>query len=142
MREELFEEGIVIKLENGIAEIKLLGNDTCKECSAKIICKPREDSSRILTIKNTSNVQKGDKVTISILGKNILRAAVNLYFYPLIILIMVIILGLDLFTNSNIVEFYAFLMGILALSIYYILFFVISKRYAERHPLITLSKSN
>jgi len=142
MSEELIEEGIVLESENGFADIKLLANDNCDECSAKIICKPKDDSGRILKIENTVGVQKGDKVTIAISGKSLFGAAVNLYLYPLIIFIAAVLLGLNLFVSYNIVELYAFLLGCLSLSIYYMIFFVISKRPLNKQPTVCLTKSN
>lgn len=141
MNEELVEEGIVVKSENGFVDIKLLPNYACEECTAKIICKPKKDSSRILNVKNTCGVQKDDKVIISIPGKTLFAAALNLYFYPLIILVVNIIIGLNIFTNFHYTEVYAFLLGCIFLSVYYFIFFMISKNLKNKQPSINLSKS-
>lgn len=136
MNEELIEEGIVVKSENGYAHIALVTKDSCEECSAKIICKPRDESSRILSIKNTCGAQKGDKVTISVHGKTLLKAAFNLYLYPLILLISGIILGLNIFASSNFTELYAFLLGCFFTSVFYIILIKFSAKLNSRQPII------
>lgn len=136
MNEELIEEGIVVKSENGYADIILLTKESCEECSAQIICKPKDDSSRILNIKNTCGAQKGDKVTISVQGKTLLKAAFNLYLYPLLLLISGIILGLNIFANSNLTELYAFLLGCLCASIYYYIIIKLCAKLNSTQPII------
>ncbi len=123
MREELIEEGTVIESENGFVDIQLVTNESCDECSAKIFCKATEDSSRILKIADVHEIQKGDKVTISIPGKTLLGAVVNLYLYPLILFITIILLGLKLLESLHLVEFYSFIIGCFFTSLYYFIFF-------------------
>lgn len=136
MNEELIEEGIVVKSENGYADIILLTKESCEECSAKIICKPKDDSSRILNIKNNCGAQKGDKVTISVQGKTLLKAAFNLYLYPLLLLITGILLGLNIFASSNFAELYAFLLGFLLTSVYYIILIKLSTKLNGKQPIM------
>ena len=63
MNEELKEEGIVVSTSDGYAEIQLVENDNCEDCSAKLFCKPQEDNSKNLTIKNNDSLIIGDKVS-------------------------------------------------------------------------------
>lgn len=136
MNEELIEEGIVVKSENGYADIILLTKESCEECSAKIFCKPKDDSSRILNVKNTCGAQKGDKVAISIQGRTLLKAAFELYLYPLLLLISGILLGSSIFANLNYTELYAFLLGFLLTSVYYIILIKLSTKLNSKQPII------
>ena len=141
MNEELTEQGIVVKSEEGITEIELLSNENCEECSAKLFCKPREDSARILQVTEPTELKKGDKVSISISGKSLLIASFNLYLYPLLILIISILIGTNLFSNSNQPELYSLAAGIVLVIIYYFAFFKISKNTAIKKPNIIITKS-
>ena len=93
MTEELVEEGIVLDSGNGIVEIQLKENENCEECSAKLFCSTGNGNSKTLKINNNSNFEPGDKVTISISGKNLIIASLNLYFFPILILVISIFLG-------------------------------------------------
>lgn len=142
MNEELIEQGIVLKSEEGISEIELFSNENCEECSAKLFCKPREDSSRILQVTNPIKLNKGDKVSISISGKSLLTASLNLYLYPLLILVISILIGTNLFSNSSHPELFSLTAGIILVSIYYLTFFKISKKFISKKPNVIISKTS
>ena len=125
MNEELIEHGIVKKSENGLTEIELIGSDNCEECSAKLFCNPKDDSKKILSINTSSEYRVGEKVELRISGKNILFASLNLYLYPLLILILSIL--------------YSVLSALFFVVIYYVLFFNIGKKVNSVEPNITLS---
>jgi sigma-E factor negative regulatory protein RseC len=141
MSEELTEQGIVVKSEDGITEIELLSNENCEECSAKLFCKPREDSARILQVTEPAKLKEGDLVSISISGKSLLLASFNLYLYPLLILIVSILIGTIQFSNSNQPELYSLATGIILVMIYYFAFFKISKTTARKKPTLIITKS-
>ena len=141
MNEELTEQGIVVKSDEGITEIELLSNDNCEECSAKLFCKPREDSARILQVTDPTKLNEGDKVSISISGKSLLMASFNLYLYPLLILIVTILIGTSLFSNSRQPELFSLSSAIILVIIYYFTFFKISKTRAIKKPNIIITKS-
>lgn len=141
MNEELTEQGIVLKSEKGITEIELLSNENCEECSAKLFCKPREDSARVLQITDPTKLNKGDKVSISISGKSLLIASFNLYLYPLLILIVSILIGTNIFSNSNQPELYSLAVGIILAMTYYFTFLKMCKNTAIKKPKIIITKS-
>ena len=140
MKEELIEHGIVLKSENGYAEVQLVENDSCEECTAKIFCKPHEDNSKKLTIKDITGLTAGDKVTIVIPGRTILKASFNLYLYPLIILVLTLLLGTHYFDQQPNSEIYSFIIAVIAIVIYYSAFFLLSKKQKEQEPQIIVSK--
>ena len=140
MNEELVEHGIVIKADNEFAEVELVGNDNCKECSAKLFCKPSEDESRILKVSNSINLKNGDNVSISIKGKNLITASLNLYLYPLIILIISIFLGSILFSTYSQPELFSFLFGTIMVMIYYFAIFSLVKKSITYNPNVIINK--
>lgn len=140
MNEELVEHGIVVKTENGFAEVELLGNDNCEECSAKLFCKPREDKSRTLKLTNSINLKNGDNVSISIKGRNLIAATLNLYFYPLLILIISIFLGSRIFADYTLSELYSFLFGVAFVVIYYFTLFSFGKKSVTYKPDVIINK--
>lgn len=141
MQEKVTEKGIVVNSANGFVEIELLSNDNCEECSAKIFCSPNTDKKKILKINTASDFNKGEKVDVIIEGKNLLFASFNLYLYPLLILIVTLFLGTKIFSNTNAPEIYSFLISIVLVTIYYFIFFVISKKVNSVEPKVLLSDS-
>ncbi|MFH1526476.1 MAG: hypothetical protein ABIG69_07460 [Bacteroidota bacterium] len=58
VEEEIIEEGLVIKSENGIAEIQLRETKECEECTAKLFCKPGGEKTKLeSTPKNPKRVK-------------------------------------------------------------------------------------
>lgn len=139
MQEKIIEYGIVSDLQNGNVEIKLDANENCKECSAAF-CRRESDSSKSLIIENHPELKKGDHVSISILGRNLLRASLNLYLYPLMILIASIFIGMKLFSESINAEVNSFLIGFALMILYYFAFFKISKNLVKHRPNISICK--
>ncbi len=123
--EQIHEIGIVLEAANGRAKVKLIPSESCEECSAKIFCKPSDENSKIVEVIDPFGVRQGDEVTINIEGSDLFKASLKLYGIPLVLLVGGIVLGLNLFNNS---ELYASLLGMTATTIYYFGLFLISKR--------------
>ena len=130
MTEELFEYGVVIKSENGIAEIALNENSSCEECSAKIFCSPASNNLRTLLVSDTLHSKKGDEVKISVKGQEVLKASFLLYGVPLLLLLFGIIIGTNIFKGTNYSELISFFLGFVITSIYYVLFYI--KNYKNK----------
>ena len=142
MNEELKEEGIVISTDDEYAEVQLIENDNCEECTAKLFCKPREsDNSKSLTVKNNDGLTVGDKVLITIPGSTLLKASLNLYLYPLILLVVSLIGFTQLFESYSNPEVYSFIISLVIVAIYYFFFFIFSKDREEKEPQIIVSKT-
>jgi len=124
--EELYEEGIVKKAKNGIAVISIQDSDKCKECTAKIYCKPGSSEERSLTVRDPHGAHPGDKVRIVIKGSKILRASFLLYGIPLILLLAGIFLGMEVFTINK--ELYSSLAGIGLVVVYSLLLSFFSRK--------------
>lgn len=128
MREIFIEEGIVTAVKDGITEIKIIPKDNCEECSAKIICKTSSDESHILKIKSLGIEKAGDRVKIEVPASNILFDSLKLYLIPLLILILGIFAGYELFSGIIMVELYSFIFAIGIVAVYYLLLFLNAKR--------------
>lgn len=99
--EELTEEGIVKESKNGIATIVISDSENCKECTAKLYCKPGNSSERSLTVQDPFGTNPGDKVKVSIQGSKILSASFILYGIPLVLLIGGLFLGMQIFNGNK-----------------------------------------
>jgi sigma-E factor negative regulatory protein RseC len=124
--EELYEEGIVKEAKDGIAIISIQNSDKCKECTAKIYCKPGNTTERSLTVIDSFGVNTGDKVGISIKGNKILSATFLLYGIPLILLLSGLFVGMRIFQINK--ELYSTLTAFGLVSIYVLITFYISKK--------------
>lgn len=144
MKDEiLIEEGIVLSVENGVAEVSLSKSDSCHSCSAKLICKPKDDDFKILKVFDPFGALPGDTVKISVHGSDILKASLMLYGLPLIILLIGTFLGLSIFSGYPQVELFSFLFGLGLTSLYYLYSFLSSKnRNKENIPKIVFLKRN
>ncbi len=130
MKEEfIVEEGIVLQSLGKYSEIILENATNCHECSARLICKSRGDTTKIITAHDPFGARPGDKVKIAIGGSTILKSAFLLYGLPVLIFIISITAAysLEFMYPSN--EFMSFVIAILITGIYYTLFSFASKKF-------------
>lgn len=125
--EVIAEEGIVVSVQSGFADVSVIQNEKCDECSAKIICKPTKDDQNILHVEDPIGVKIGDNVRIEIKGGSLLKASFNLYGIPLILLLVGIILGTSIFSGYKLSELYSVIFGLGLIAIYFLLTFARSK---------------
>ncbi len=138
--EEIVEEGIVTKSLNGLAEILIHDSAKCGECSAKVYCKPGNSSERTLLVKDPFGVIPGDKVRVVIKGSKILSASFFLYGIPLILLLIGIFTGFQIFSENK--ELLSTLLGIGLIGIYSVFFLFFSKsNKISSYPEITFVSS-
>lgn len=116
-REEFFEKGIVEKVENGIAVIRLNETGSCDECTAKLICKSNNENSRIITAVDLHGVKPGYIVDISVPGNGLTLAAAFVYGIPLVLILLGIIIGMNLF--KTLPELWSSILGIGLAAAYY-----------------------
>lgn len=125
--EELIEEGIVKESNNGIATIVIFKSDYCEECTAKLYCKPGNSKERSLIVTDTIGVNPGDKVRVAIKGSEILKISFLIYGIPLILLMIGLIIGMQIF-QSNKELFSTIISIVLVLCYIFIVLFVDKKR--------------
>ncbi len=130
--EVFFEEGVVVSAENGYADVSVIQNEKCDDCSAKIICKPNKDELNILRVENPIGAKVGDNVQIEIKGLSILKVSFNLYGVPLILLLIGIFLGISIFDGNEFSELYSVFFGIGLIAIYFILIFYHQKNLKDQ----------
>lgn len=121
--EILVEEGIVVSIGTGTANVAITKSENCEECSAKIICKPKSENENIIKVEDSLGVKPGDKVRIEVDGSALLSASFFLYGVPLILLFVGIFSGMSIFLSYTAKELYSFLLGIGLVTIYYTLNF-------------------
>ncbi|MBE0551521.1 MAG: SoxR reducing system RseC family protein [Ignavibacterium sp.] len=124
--EELTEEGIVKESKDGIATIVISDSESCKECTAKLYCKPGNSNERSLIVKDTFGVNTGDKVRISIRGSQILRVSFLIYGIPLILMLAGLFLGMQFFQIHK--ELYSTIFAVGLVSIYILIIHFIDKK--------------
>lgn len=124
--EKLIEEGTVRESKDGIATIVISDSDNCKECTAKLYCKPGSSNERSLTVKDTFGVKPGDKVRVSINGSKILGVSVLIYGIPLVLLLAGLLIGMQLFQSNK--EFFSTLLAVGLISIYILIILFIDKK--------------
>ena len=121
--EELVEEGIVTEVKNGIATVSVINSDSCEECSAKIFCHT-ENNIRNVTAKDPYGVKAGDKVQISIKGRNVVAASFLLYGLPLVLLIVGIFVGMNHFKDNS--ELISACIGLSLVGFYFLSLYLLS----------------
>ncbi len=136
--EELVEEGIVIRSENGFAEVRMNDSEECEECSAKIFCKPDSNNQKILRALDPFQSNPGDSVTVSIAGNMLFKATIFLYGIPLVIIITVIWAGLIFLQGVSNSELISFAASILAAAVYYLIFYIYSKNKKQNLNLVRI----
>lgn len=125
-KEELYEEGIVKEAKDGIAIISIHDSENCGKCTAKIYCKPGNSDGRSLTVRDPYGVHPGDKVRVVIKGSKILSASFKLYGIPLILLLVGIFLGMEVFDTNK--ELYSSLFAGGMVAMYALYVFLFSKK--------------
>jgi len=119
--EIIVEEGMVVSVGQGTADVAVRQSESCGECSAKIICKPKSAEENIIKVEDPFGARAGDKVRIEINGNVLLRVSFYLYGIPLILLVAGIFSGMSLFSVYPAKELYSFVLGIGLVALYYLL---------------------
>lgn len=128
IEEVIVENAVVISVQDRIAEVSVIPDQKCEECSAKIICKP-DNGRNIVRVDNPIGAAQGDHVKIEIRGGTVLLASFLLYGLPLLILLAGMFLGLIIFSGNESPELYSVLLGLCMMIVY----FIISYSYNKRH---------
>ncbi len=129
--EMLIEEGVVVSSENGFAEISVTKSEHCEECSAKIICKPRNKDLQLVKVADPFGTSPGDKVKIAVKGTVLLKSSFKIYGIPLILLLISVFLSNAFLDYSRYKDLYSFLLGILVTLGYYVGIFLSKNSYQK-----------
>ncbi len=136
--EELIEEGIVKSSKDGMAEIIISNSAHCEECSAKVYCKPNSGDNRTIIVHDTLGLKPGDFVLISVSGQKIFQTSFFLYGLPLIILILGLIMGFNIFDSQK--ELFSTLLAIVLLAVYFFLIKTLLDKFKYPFSLIKITQ--
>ncbi|MCA2004592.1 MAG: SoxR reducing system RseC family protein [Ignavibacterium sp.] len=136
--EELIEEGIVKSSKDGMAEIIISNSAHCEECSAKVYCKPNSGDNRTIIVHDTLGLKPGDFVLISVSGQKIFQTSFFLYGLPLIILILGLIMGFNIFDSQK--ELFSTLLSIVLLAVYFFLIKTLLDKFKYPFSLIKITQ--
>jgi sigma-E factor negative regulatory protein RseC len=136
--EELIEEGIVKSSKDGMAEIIISNSAHCEECSAKVYCKPNSGDNRTIVVHDTLGLKPGDFVLISVSGQKIFQTSFFLYGLPLIILILGLFIGFNIFNSQK--ELFSTLLSIVLLAVYFFLIKTLLDKFKYPFSLIKITQ--
>ena len=117
MSEEILEEGTVIESGDGIATVSIVRGGACEECGARIFCKSSGEENPKVTALDLLGAKPGDRVRIAAPGKHVLLVSFLLYGIPIVLLLLGIALGSQIFPSNK--ELYGSLLGIGLCALYY-----------------------
>ncbi|MBU3916835.1 SoxR reducing system RseC family protein [bacterium] len=84
MSERDVESGMVILIQGDKARVRLLENDACEECNARIFCRPGSDGVREMLAYNHIKASVGDRVDIAETSNLLLKLSFMQFGVPLI----------------------------------------------------------
>jgi sigma-E factor negative regulatory protein RseC len=120
MTEDVYEEGVVLEVNEDVALVALEDEGACEECHAKLLCKPRETGdAKTVEALNELGAAKGERVGVTARGGAVLAASFLLYGAPLLVLLGGIFWGMSLFADHPPVELYSFLLALGLVGVYY-----------------------
>lgn len=136
MNNTIKHEGIIERIESGIAYVKIIQQSACSECHAKTICSIADQQEKIIeTVCSGCDVKAGDRVYVvgtEIMSRKALRLAV---IYPFFCLFGMLCITYALSVNE-------LLSGILSIAVlipyYTVLYF--RKNKIKKDFIFTLEK--
>ncbi len=132
--ERITERGIVIRSENGKAEVAILAQENCKTCSAKPYCAPAgNEKVNYINVTDPYSTSPGDEVTLAITGNTLMKMSMIFYGIPLIILIAVILAMAPLFMGIKQGEAYSVMTGLAVMMLYYAGIYVLGKSLGKKN---------
>jgi sigma-E factor negative regulatory protein RseC len=83
----LTEEGVVEKLLQQKARIRIRRRSSCANCESRGLCHTLNDREATLEVDNHLRAQVGDRVEISIPAQSLLKVSLLVYILPIVTLI-------------------------------------------------------
>ena len=81
----MIEQGIVEKIEQNLAIVKIYKNGSCEDCT---LCESGgRPNERVLQVKNSGKVNVGDMVEVKIPSQTIIKTSVMIFILPIVALI-------------------------------------------------------
>lgn len=121
--------GLVTKIDGNMAEVEVKRMSACGHS-----CENCSGSCNVPGVKvhlpNTLNAKEGDYVEIKVKTKSVLKYTILIYMIPFVMLILGIFLGMYIFQSIGIKSYenFSFLLGLVFLTIAYIILKKIDKK--------------
>lgn len=139
MSDVIKHKGKIIGINPDEIKVEIEANAACGSCSAKKICGMTESETKIITVKtmrgyedysdiNAAELYLGQEVELGMTTAAGISAALLSYFYPVIVLIAVLIITIKLTGND--------LLGVLISFIALILYYVFLKKFGNNNKKI------
>jgi len=122
----LCKEGIVQKIKDDYVDVLITVSSACSACHAKSFCIPSEKRDVVLPTKNREKAvfSEGEKVSVEMeqkLGGKALRIG---YFYPFVIL-MILLIGIYKLTDKEVLAAFLAFVGV---ALYYFFLYLSNRK--------------
>lgn len=87
------EEGVVIKVEESLASVKIVRTSGCVHCPSAVFCQRGADHTFMVKAQNDLGAQVGQRVRLQVAPYSIFSAAFILYLVPLFMMILGAVAG-------------------------------------------------
>lgn len=118
-------KGNIIKIEGNTVTVKVLQLSACAHCEGKKYCTLAESKEKEIkiSVKDPSIYTVGEEVEIIAQQKQLFTAVLWAYVLPLILLFI----GVGVGSILELPEIHSALMGLIAVTMYYVFLFAINK---------------
>lgn len=104
----------VVRLENGLAWVKVTPKVACCECSARTLCSARQDEEGKLAVRNPVDAHPGDEVEIEVPETDYGRALSAIFGWLLVVSLAGLTLGYILSPLRSLAAWINGFLGLLA----------------------------
>lgn len=118
-------EGIIEQIDNDVAHVKINSESACAACHAKGVCGAADQEEKFLDIPlNGRSYKIGELVQVQVARRLGFRAVALGYFYPFVLLMIVLVT----LTMAGVNEMSAGVLALLSLLPYYLVLYLVRKR--------------
>ncbi len=89
----VIEEGLIEKISNGKAMIRVRKSAACATCCSRDTCEAISDREMLIEVTNDLHANMGDHVEISMPSSSLLKLSLLVYFLPVVALVVGACLG-------------------------------------------------
>ena len=126
MKDQISHPGVVVGISDKDIEVEILSSSSCGSCGIKSACGMSEMTEKRLTVPKPDDkefiVGQPVRITMNVSQGN--KAALFAYFIPAFLLVAIIVI----LSNLSVKEWLAALIGIGAISIYYLVLYFFKEK--------------
>ncbi|MFQ5509460.1 MAG: SoxR reducing system RseC family protein [Leptospirillia bacterium] len=78
------EDGIVVEVGEGVAQVRVTRSDACSSCSQSSMCQPGEGSERTVSVRDPLGVLVGQQVSVRLPESGTRFAITLVYVWPVV----------------------------------------------------------